>query len=282
MDNEFLLNPFFLDSPAPMLDRLGAPGWIVNRPAVDRGSQPARVGAIHRPLVELVHAVAAAGRRPVAVGGDCLQTAAVLAGLRRAGIDPVVVWLDAHGDFNTPETSPSGFVGGMPLAMLVGRGEMWLRENVGLPPISERDVILSDARDLDPGEADSLADSQVAHVRAVADIPNRVPPSRPVYIHFDTDIIDAQEAPAMMYPVAGGPSVSDLQQMAHALHRRYTVVAVSMTAWDVGRDEERLTERACLSVLNALVVETAHPRVVQHEGSCTRDTTTSAPSDPSP
>lgn len=253
MDNEFLLTPFFLDSPAPLLDRLAKPGWIAHRPAIDGSNQPARIGAIHTPLAERVRAAAAGGRRPVAIGGDCLQTAAVLAGLRRAGLDPVIVWLDAHGDFNTPETSPSGFIGGMPLAMLVGRGDAWLCENVGLSPISERDVILSDGRDLDPGEAANLANSQIAHVRAVPEIPNRVPSSRPVYVHFDTDIIDVREAPAMIYPVAGGPSVSDLRWMAQTLHRTHTVVAVSMTAWDLARDADGQTERACLSILHALV-----------------------------
>ena len=61
----------------------------------------------------------------------------------------------------------------MPLATLVGKGDSWLRENVGLEAIAERDVILSDGRDLDPGEAASLAGSQVAHVRQVAEIPGR-------------------------------------------------------------------------------------------------------------
>jgi len=251
--NQFLLNPFFLDSPAPLLNRLAKQGWIVNRAAPDGDSQFARIGAIHAPLVQHVSAAVTAGRRPVVVGGDCLQPAAVLAGLRLAGVDPVILWLDAHGDFNTPETTPSGFIGGMPLAMLVGRGDPWLRENVGLEPVAERDVILSDARDLDPDEAVSLAVSQVAHVRSLAEIPTRVPSTRPVYVHFDTDIIDAAEAPAMMYPVAGGPSVTELQAMAEALHRTHTVVAVSVTAWDLGRDNDGRTERACLTVLDSLV-----------------------------
>src|SRR5262245_3380329 len=251
--NQFLLNPFFLDSPAPLLNRLAKHDWIVNRAALDGNSQFARIRAIHTLLVQHVSRAVASGRRPVLVGGDCLQPAAVLAGLRLAGVDPVILWLDAHGDFNTPETSPSGFIGGMPLAMLVGRGDPWLRENVGLAPVAERDVILNDARDLDPEEAVSLAVSQVAHVRSIAEIPRRVPATRPVYVHFDTDIIDAGEAPAMMYPVAGGPSVIELQAMAEALRRTHTVVAVSVTAWDLGRDTDGRTERACLSVLGALV-----------------------------
>src|SRR6185436_4165026 len=132
MENQFLLNPFFLDSPAPLLKRLAKPNWIVNHAVVEGNSQAVRIGTIHTPLVQRVRAAAASGHRPVAIGGDCLQPAAVLAGLRVAGLDPVIVWLDAHGDFNTPETTPSGFIGGMPLAMLVGKGEPWLRENVGL------------------------------------------------------------------------------------------------------------------------------------------------------
>ena len=107
MDNQFLLNPFFLDSPAPLLNRLLKPAWIVNRPAIGGSSQPARIQAIHAPLVERVGAVAAAGDRPVSVGGDCLQTAAVLAGLRLAGIDPVIVWLDAHGTSTRPRRLPA-------------------------------------------------------------------------------------------------------------------------------------------------------------------------------
>lgn len=251
--NQFLLNPFFLDSDAPLLNRLAKTDWIVNRAALGGNSQFERIGAIHTPLIQHVRAAVTAGRRPVLIGGDCLQPAAVLAGLRLAGVDPVILWLDAHGDFNTPETTPSGFIGGMPLAMLVGRGDAWLRENVGLAPVAERDVILSDARDLDPAEAVSLAVSAVAHVRSISEIPTRVPSTRPVYVHFDTDIIDAREAPAMMYPVAGGPSVIELQEMAKALHRTHTVVAVSVTAWDLGSDADGRTERACLSVLDALV-----------------------------
>jgi arginase len=181
-----------------------------------------------------------------------MQTAGVLAGLRRAGLDPVLVWLDAHGDFNTPETTPSGFVGGMPLAMLVGRGEAWLREQVGLSPLVERDVVLCDARDLDPGEAASLRASDVTVVRDVAALPAHVPAGRPVYVHFDVDILDLVEAPAMMFPVAGGPSVQALVAMAADLHRTHDIVAVSMTVWDLDRDVDARTERACLTVLDAL------------------------------
>jgi len=90
MENQFLLNPFFLDSPAPLLKRLAKPNWIVNHAVVEGNSQAVRIGTIHTPLVQRVRAAAASGHRPVAIGGDCLQPAAVLAGLRVAGLDPVI------------------------------------------------------------------------------------------------------------------------------------------------------------------------------------------------
>jgi arginase len=236
----------------PALERLAGRTGSINAPASADAHQRSRMGAIHRGLADQVHDALQRGTRPVSIAADCMQTAGVLAGLGRAGHDPVLLWLDAHGDFNTPETSPSGFIGGMPLAMLVGRGEPWLRENVGLAALAERDVTLSDARDLDPDEAISLRASRVAVVRRVEDIAAHLPPTRPVYVHFDTDIIATSEAPAMMYPVPGGPSVAALRHVAEALHRAHNVVAVSMTAWSIDRDEDGRTERACLDVLWAL------------------------------
>ena len=123
---------------------------------------------------------------------------------------------------------------------------------MGLALLDERDVILGDARDLDPLEAVSLAASQVTHVRRVDEIVDRLPSSRPVYVHFDVDILDRSEAPATMFPVAGGPSVSALVDFAAHLHRTHDVVAVSMTPWELDRDEDGRTERACLTVLGAL------------------------------
>ena len=78
-----------------------------------------------------------------------------MAGLQAAGLSPVLVWLDGHGDFNIPETSPSGFLGGMPLAMMVGRGDPAFGRSVGLTPISEQDVWLVGARDIDPPEQET-------------------------------------------------------------------------------------------------------------------------------
>jgi arginase len=248
-----IVSPFFLDRDAPELLDLGVAGRVLNAPALPAASQSERIGVIHRGLASGVAAARAQGDCPLSISADCLQTAGVLAGLREAGLDPVVVWLDAHGDFNTPETTITGFIGGMPLAMLVGRGESWLRDNLGLKPLAESDVVLSDARDLDPGEAALLRDSRIAIVRDVRDLPARAPVGRPVYVHFDVDIIDAAEVPAVTHPVSGGPSVAAVCEMADALRRRHDIVAVSMTTWMPGADADGRTERASRAVLEALM-----------------------------
>jgi arginase len=253
--NQFILSPFSLDQRATVMDRLATPEWIVNMPALDGDGTTARMGAVHRPLAELVERAVIGGRRPVSIGGDCCQTLPVMAGLRRAGVDPILVWLDAHGDFNTWDTSPSGFIGGMPLAMHVGRGDLTLLEQLALAPMSETDVVLSDARDLDPQERISLAGSGVAHVGRIEDLLTRIPDTRPIYVHFDVDIIDAREAPAMSYPVTGGPTVATLTDVARRIRASDRLAAVSVTVWALDRDQDRQTERACMGVLDALVAD---------------------------
>lgn len=253
MKNQFILTPFALDVRQPSMDRLAQPAWMVNTPTLEGDTTMARMGNVQRGLADLVQRTIADEHRPVSIGGDCCQSIAMMAGLRRAGLDPAMVWLDAHGDFNTWDTSPSGFIAGMSLAMLVGRGELTLLQQLGLQPMAERDIALCDARDLDPGERVSLHGSMVTHVTRVEDLPAHLPADRPLYLHFDVDIIDAGEAPATLYPVKGGPTVAALIEVAQQIRETNRLAAVSMTAWALDRDDDRTTERACISVLEALV-----------------------------
>ena len=207
------LTPYALDAPLPALARLARPGWSVSSGVPSAGDgdgddQLTRMAAIHGPLVADVARIAAEGGRPVCIVGDCCQPIAVLAGLQRAGLEPMVVWLDAHGDFNTHETTISGYVAGMSIAMITGRGNQALVEAAGLKPLPDTDIILADARDLDPRERELLEQSKVARPTDFDELVERVSASdRPFYVHFDTDVIDAAEAPATQFPVAGGPSV---------------------------------------------------------------------------
>jgi arginase len=186
------------------------------------------------------------------VAGDCCTSLGVLAGLQRAGISPTLIWFDAHGDFNTWETTPSGFLGGMPLAMLVGRGEQTIVEGVGLKPLPEVQVILTDGRDLDPGERLALQSSEVTHLPGVEDLLDFPLPEGPLYVHFDTDIVDPSEAPAMNYPVAGGPSAETLRRVFRRLAESRQLAAVSLSAWNPALDGNGQSQSACMSLLKKL------------------------------
>ena len=253
MQNRFVLPPFFLEEPLPVSERLASSDWIINKPRLQEDGQKARMSSVHRNLADIVANTIKSGYRPVSIAGDCCIVIGVLAGLQRAGVNPRLVWLDAHGDFNTWETTPSGFIGGMPLAMIVGRGEQTLMQAVALTPLPERDVILADARDLDSGERELLQRSRVRHAPNVTSIPQLVSSERPIYIHLDTDVIDASEAPAMKYPVKGGPTLNALREAVERLANTGRVVAVSMTLWDFDQDADGLTERASMALLKAAI-----------------------------
>ncbi len=161
-----MVTPYFLDesdaaltAAVPASERLALndPGGIVDR-STDR------LARLHRPIAEAVAGSVARRELPISIAGDCAASLPVMAGLQGAGLDPVLVWLDAHGDFNTAETSPSGFLGGMPLAMMVGRGDLALPQASGQAPVREEDVWLVGARDLDPLEAAALEGSRVNRV----------------------------------------------------------------------------------------------------------------------
>ena len=206
MQNQMILTPFFLDEPLPELEVLAAPDWIINKPLLPDGEKQQRLSALHKPLADFTQQIVLNGKLPVSIAGDCCTTLGMLTGLQRAGRDPALIWFDAHGDFNTWETTPSGFLGGMPLAMMVGREEQTMPKAQALSPLAENRVILTDARDLDPGEKQLIEESDVIHLPDVKNLLNAMLPNAPLYIHIDMDIINPANAPAMNYLAAGGPS----------------------------------------------------------------------------
>jgi arginase len=252
MNNRFVVSPFFLDQDLPPLERFAPPDWQLNKPRLEGTDQLARMTAVHLALADFVARAVRDGERPVSIAGDCCTTIGVLAGLQSAGLRPTLVWLDAHGDFNTPETSPSGFIGGMPLAMLVGHGDQSLVRAAGMTSQPEADVLLSDARDLDPGEAVAVRESAVHHVTRLSDLPRRIP-AAPLYVHLDVDVLSPEDAPAMLYPTAGGSSLPEACEVMAALAATGRVAAVSVTAWRFEKDVDRRTEQACTRLLQSLV-----------------------------
>lgn len=189
--------------------------------------------AQHR-LVTLNRVLAAevAGGGPCVVyAGDCLAAIGVLAGLQQKGIIPTLYWFDAHGDFNTWDTTPSGFLGGMPLAMLTGRGERTLVEGVGLAPLADDRVVLVDGRDLDPGEREAVAESSM-RVCPVGEVATGEPSSGPLYVHVDVDVVDPRDLPAVNYPAGDGPGLEAVAAAVRRLAATGRVVAVSISSWN--------------------------------------------------
>lgn len=260
MDNQFILTPYYMGRRAPGLDDLAGGDWIVNRRAeqweageLSPQEQYRRLGALLAPLRDAVAGAVQSGRRPISVAGDCMAPIGVLAGLQEAGISPTLLWFDAHGDFNTWETTPSGYIVGMPLAQIVGRGDQILLEATGLEPFPERQVILADARDLDPGEDEAVATSEVTHVERVADLLAAALPDGPLYVHVDTDILDPTVAPAMYFQSPGGPSPDMLRRVFQRLTDTGRVVAASMSTWAPEMDHDGRSRAASLGLLAGMV-----------------------------
>jgi arginase len=253
-----ILTPTMLDRPVDGLDRVAdRGGWTLNAPPLPDGDELTRTGAVLTALAVLVEGAARKGQRPVTLGGDCCQPIAVMAGLARASIQPMLLWLDAHGDFNTHETTISGFVGGMPLAMLTGHGRQDLLHAVGLEPMPERDVVLCDARDLDPNEAALLATTAVTRLASIDDAVAVLPPDRPVYVHVDVDVVDGTELQKTLFPVPGGPSKADVVRALAHLRDTRNVVGVSMTAWSLALDADGQTSEYCLGLLDTVTAARA-------------------------
>ncbi|MCI0393784.1 MAG: arginase family protein [Chloroflexi bacterium] len=254
MTDRAILTPYFIDRQSPRLEQLLArPEWQINRVELPAGTAQERLIPLYQPLAAFVAETVARGQRPVSLAGDCCTSLGVLAGLQRASLSPTLIWFDAHGDFNTWETTPSGFLGGMPLAMLVGRGEQSIAAGLDLRPLPEAQVILTDARDLDPGEREAVAGSAVTHLPAVEMLLDHPLPAGPLYTHFDTDVINPDEAPAMSYRTAGGPSAATLHRAFGRLAATGQIAAVSFSSWNPDLDPDGRTQAVCLELLQTLL-----------------------------
>lgn len=251
MTDRWLLTPYYFEHAEPALASAAPQDTEVNDLGAISGRLPAEMARMHRPIEAFVRHAAAEGARPVSLAGDCCAAVPVLAGLRAAGIEPALIWIDAHGDFNTPETSPSQFLGGMPLAMMVGRGPQWMCEAVSLEPFPEERVWLVDGRDLDPLEREALDASRVN--RAEVGGLGALGISGPVYVHIDLDVIDAGEAPGFNYPVPGGPGVEAVSRGCAALAASADICAISISGWTAARDPDGVTGAACRRVIGELI-----------------------------
>ena len=230
-------------------DTLGEKGHQVFRQSIaadpySAGYEMGAMVAIDQRVADAVSRAIHEAELPMAFVGDCFTQTGVLAGLGEA---VGLIWFDAHGDFNTPETSVSGYLNGMALATAAGR--CWRNVLAKIPtfrPVDERDIVLAGSRSLDPGELDLLSASDVhlvemeqfamagAFEAALDDVARRV---KRVSMHIDLDVLDPRELTANRLAVPDGASVARVAEAIDAVAAHFTIAAVTFSSYDPAADE---------------------------------------------
>ena len=238
----------------------------VERDALDR---PAGIGflpevveacrAIHRACGDAL----AADAIPLVVGGDHSIAVGTVGGVShewRTG----VLWIDAHGDFNTPETSPSGNLHGMPLAALCGHGAPEL-VNLGSPEprLQPEDVVLFGVRDLDPGERDLIQATGVSAItmrqidergvaRMAREALDRLDHVDHLHVSLDMDVVDPHDAPGVGTQVPGGLNYRESHLLMELLAEHGKVRSVDVVEINPILDTRNRTARLALGLLSSL------------------------------
>jgi arginase len=167
----------------------------------------------------------------------CPSMPGLVAGLQHSGptrrpIKIGMLWLDAHPDFNTPETTRSGSLGGMPVAVATGRALQRMRLDAHLdPPLQDRYVVMGGVRLTDPLEQQLLDGSSIQQL-SVADLRNMTPAvfaqldrlsrlTDKIYVHIDMDVLDPREVMGHQNKVPNGPSSEELAKLFETIFSRY-------------------------------------------------------------
>jgi arginase len=193
------------------------------------------------------------GRVPVLAAADCSIAVTTLPIALRHRPDARVLWLDAHGDYNTPDTSGSGYLGGMCLAGACGEWDPGLGDT-----IDPDRLVLAGVRDLDAGERELLERSAATVIGAsvvetLVAVKNALD-GAPVFIHLDLDVLDPEEFPAAV-PAAGGLSSDKLYDLMEAVAEDSELVGIEVTAFEAPSDPDELADAAetAMRVLDPLL-----------------------------
>jgi arginase len=220
--------------------------------------------AVIRELAKQVSDSKRSGAFPLVLAGNCNTCVGTIAGLDTEKLG--VIWLDAHGDFNTPETTQTGFLDGMGLAMLTGK--CWKRmmgQVDGFKPIGESHILLAGASDLDEHERVLLQKSQIRLVHyeqiKMKGVEETILPLLAlmektidrVYFHIDLDVLDPGYASANQFPVPGGLDPDEILSIIRAVKERFPIVAAAIAAYAPEFDENGIAARAAVEFARELV-----------------------------
>jgi len=205
----------------------------------------------------------------IGLEANCNDLLGMLSGLkydsdgnaRRVGL----VFIDAHGDFNIPETTLSGMLGGMPVAIAAGHALHNVRKTTGLEePLPMSDIVWGGVRDLDPLEADRFTEYEVQQfsvqdVRELStnlrkqmdDLADRVDV---VYVHIDMDVLDPAEVPGHSLTVADGPSSKDLAAAITLMFENPKTVALGIASTpSFNLDPDGISRQAALNLIEGAI-----------------------------
>ena len=214
-------------------------------------------------LSEAVSRVVEAGTFPVVLAGNCIASAGAVSGIHNAELR--ALWLDAHADFNTPETTRSGYLDGMALSTACGR--CWNRLSANDPrylPLKEENVTLAGSRDLDPEERTLLTESRIRMVsveqlrKSGLQVPDDVGPAgSDLYIHLDADVLDKDVGHANRFASKGGLQASEIESILSWAISSYRVAALAVTAYGPDRDGTGTVRAALSRIIISVVNEVA-------------------------
>lgn len=205
--------------------------------------EPTNLGHVCGAIAEAVADASQHGRPVLLAGGDCSHCVGVLGGLQRAHGPAArigLVWLDAHGDFNTPRTTRSGMLGGMPVAVCAGLAyPTWRTLAQVVAPLPTDRIVLVDVRNLDPEEAQLIraTDARIAApapgfpgddlAQAVAELAAQCDL---IYLHVDSDILDERFVPNHGTREPNGPDVAQVQAACDTVFATGKVAAFAVVS----------------------------------------------------
>lgn len=232
----------------------------------DRARYASEIIRVVRELAAVVEAIERRGAFPLVLGGDHALSIGTFSGLSRAGRRPGVIWIDAHGDINTPETTPSGNVHGMPLAVATGLAGSPFPDDLRNTVLGAQTVLLA-IRAIDPEERDNIARAGVTAI-TMADIDRTgvaaaveraiVVAGRGQGIHcsLDMDAIDPDEAPGVGTPVRGGLTYREAQLAMELLAASGSLRSLEIAEVNPILDEENRTAALAVELVASALGQT--------------------------
>lgn len=210
-------------------------------------------------VAEQVRAAVERGAFPLVLSGNCNTAPGTLSGLTPR--DRAVLWFDAHGDANTPDTTTTGFLDGTGLAAAMGWCWNGMTDAIpGFVPVEADSVVLLGARDLDREEAELLDEAGVRRVPPAEieggrldDALSHMPADTVAYLHCDLDVLDPTVGQPNPFPVPGGLDLPSLERAIDRIGRALPIAAAAITAYAPEYDGDGRICAAALRIVDAII-----------------------------